>query len=63
MRERNRLDEQIKGVRDIEQSLSDHIELIAMGEEEGDDDVVADSEGALVKIQSSATSKRADENA
>ena len=51
MRERNRLDEQIKGVRDIEQSLSDHIELIAMGEEEGDDDVVADSEGALVKIQ------------
>ncbi len=47
MRERNRLDSQISKVRETEQSLSDNIELIALGEEEGDDDVVTESEAAL----------------
>jgi len=47
MRERNRLDEQISNVRDLEQSLTDNVELIALGEEEGDNDIVAEAEQAL----------------
>ncbi|HOO81760.1 MAG TPA: peptide chain release factor 2 [Alphaproteobacteria bacterium] len=47
MRERNRLDDQISNVRALEQSLSDNVELIALGEEEGDEAVVAEAEQAL----------------
>ncbi|MCB9983200.1 MAG: peptide chain release factor 2 [Rhodospirillales bacterium] len=47
MRERNRLDAQISNVRDLEQALNDNIELIALGEEEGDEAVVAEAEQAL----------------
>lgn len=47
MRERNRLDAQIASVRDLEQSLNDNIELIALGEEEGDEGVVSEAEAAL----------------
>ena len=47
MRERNRLDAQIASVRDLEQSLNDNIELIALGEEEGDEAVVSEAETAL----------------
>ena len=40
MRERQQLDESIGGVRRLEQQLQDNIELIAMGEEEGDQAMV-----------------------
>lgn len=52
MRERNRLDERISSVRDLERSLNDNIELIALGEEEGDGDVVAEAEQALEAMKS-----------
>ncbi len=51
MRERNRLDSQISKVREVEQSLNDNVELIALGEEEGDDDVVSESEAALAAMK------------
>ena len=51
MRERTRLDAQISDVRDIEQILSDSVELIALGEEEGDEAIVADAEDALTDLQ------------
>ncbi len=47
MRERTRLDDQISNVRALEQTLNDNIELIALGEEEGDKDVVAEAEQVL----------------
>ena len=51
MRERTRLDAQISDVRDIEQILSDSVDLIALGEEEGDEDVVVEAEDALEVLQ------------
>ena len=47
MRERTRLDAQIADVKDIQQRLSDNVELIVLGEEEGDQEVVNEAEGAL----------------
>lgn len=54
MRERTRLDAQICNVRGIEQSLQDHVDFIALGEEEGDADVVAESEKALEALKNRA---------
>lgn len=54
MRERNRLDAQISEIKGIEQSLSDNIELISMGEEEGDSDIVSEAEAALEGLQAKA---------
>jgi len=51
MRERNRLDAQISEIKGIEQSLADHIDLIDMGEEEGDQEIVAESEAVLKGLQ------------
>jgi peptide chain release factor 2 len=51
MRERQRLDDGIGSVEAIERELSDQLELIAMGEAEGDEAVVADAEAALRKMQ------------
>lgn len=47
MRERQQLDDSINGVKRLEQELNDNIELIEMGEEEGDESVVKDAENAL----------------
>lgn len=58
MRERTRLDAQISSVRDIEQSLEDHVELIALGEEEGDEAVVKESELALDKMKAEAEKRQ-----
>jgi len=54
MRERTRLDAQISEVKEIEQSLADNVELISMGEEEGDDTIVAEAEGVLNGLQAKA---------
>lgn len=47
MRERQQLEESIKAFAELETSFNDNIDLIALGEEEGDDDVVSDAEKAL----------------
>ena len=51
MRERQQLDESINGVKSLEQQLKDNIELIEMGEEEGDADVVKEAEDALKALK------------
>lgn len=51
MRERTRLDDKIQTVKDIEQSLKDNIELIALGEDEGDQEVVKEAEAALAEMK------------
>jgi peptide chain release factor 2 len=47
MQERTRLDGQISTVREVETNLSDNLELIEMGEAEGDNDIVTEAEAAL----------------
>ncbi len=47
MRRRQDLDNRISAIRRIEQSIADNSELIAMGEQEGDESIVKDAEKAL----------------
>ncbi|MEP0708020.1 MAG: peptide chain release factor 2 [Parvibaculum sp.] len=47
MRERTRLEESIGRYRKLEAALNDNLELIEMGEAEGDDAIVAEAEAAL----------------
>jgi peptide chain release factor 2 len=58
MRERNRLEAAIKSVDGIAGELADAIELIEMGEAEGDEAVVAESEQALFKLSERADRER-----
>lgn len=51
MKERTRLDGQIGKINSIETTTKDSVELIAMGEEEGDESIVADAEKTLLKLQ------------
>ncbi|PWE52806.1 peptide chain release factor 2 [Metarhizobium album] len=51
MRERQQLDESIGGVKRLEQQLQDNIELIAMGEEEGDQSIVTEAEDVLKALK------------
>ena len=51
MRERNRLDDQISNCESIESSLNDYVELIELGEAEGDEAVVKEAEDALGKLK------------
>jgi peptide chain release factor 2 len=54
MRDRQELESQIATVTDLQTGLSDNIELIEMGEEEGDPDIVAEAEKALAAMQKQA---------
>ena len=54
MRERTRLGAAISGYRAIETELSDGIELIELGEAEGDDGVVADAESSIMELAGKA---------
>jgi peptide chain release factor 2 len=58
MRERQQLDDSIAAVRNFEQQVNDNIELIEMGEEEGDADVVRDAEDALKHLRNEANRKQ-----
>ena len=50
MRERQRLDDAVGSYRRLDQELADTVELIAMGEEENDTDVVSEAETNLAAI-------------
>jgi len=54
LRERNHLAEAIEGCRRIERDLGDAVELIELGESEGDAGVVAEAEAALQKLREEA---------
>lgn len=54
MRERQGLEDGINGVRTLERQLSDNIELIELGEEEGDANVVKEAEDALKALKTEA---------
>ncbi|PIE06967.1 MAG: peptide chain release factor 2 [Rhodobacterales bacterium] len=54
MRERQALVEAMEGYRAMAQELSDNVELIGMGEAEGDDEVVAEAEAAISALAEKA---------
>ena len=57
MRDRQALIDAIETHRSIAQELSDQVELIALGEAEGDDEVVREAEGALGALRERAEAK------
>jgi peptide chain release factor 2 len=52
MRERQQLDDSINGIKRLTSALNDNAELIAMGEEEGDQAIVTDAENAIRDLKS-----------
>ena len=58
MRERTRLDQALSGVKSLEQDFSDAVELIELGEAEGDDEVVADAEKTLAALRDIAAKRQ-----
>ncbi len=60
MRERQQLDTAIKTILDIETEVADNVELIGMGEEEGDEDIVAEAEKSLGKLHSEMGRRQVD---
>ena len=58
MRERQGLDDGINAVRQVTQALDDNIELIALGEEEGDQSVVADAEAAIRALRAEVQARQ-----
>ncbi len=52
MRERQHLENSINTIRDIESELAEHTGMIELGEEEGEEAIVAEAEGALAKLNS-----------
>jgi peptide chain release factor 2 len=51
MRERQGLEENISEIRRLSQSLDDSVQLIELGEEEGDNSIVADAEATIRGLQ------------
>jgi peptide chain release factor 2 len=51
MRERQQLEDSINGIKHLTQTLADSIELIAMGEEEGDKSIITDAEEAIRELK------------
>ena len=51
MRERQQLDDSINGIQRLTSALNDNAELIAMGEEEDDQSIIADAENAIRELK------------
>ena len=58
MRERQNLDDSINGVRLLERQVDDNIEMIALGEEEGDSDIVKEAEDGLKALRTEAARRQ-----
>src|SRR5260221_3968802 len=54
MRERTRLERSVEGYRRIEREVGDALELIALGEAEGDEAIVAEAESILENLRDEA---------
>ena len=55
MRQRDELDAQVGAVKSFAQQLSDNVELVALGEAEGDAEIVKEAEGAIEELQQTAS--------
>lgn len=57
MRERQKLQDGIDGYQELAQGLSDNVELIEMGELEGDAEIIAEAEQALAEVKEQSAAK------
>ena len=57
MRDRQVLLDKLQGVEAMERELNDNVELIEMGEAEGDDSIVEEAEAALRSLRERAAAK------
>ncbi len=55
MRDRDELDVQVKAVKSFSQQVKDNIELIELGEAEGDADIVKEAENAIAELRETAS--------
>lgn len=60
MRERQQLEDNINGIKYLTQTLDDSIELIAMGEEEGDKSIITDAEEAIRSLKTEIAKRQID---
>ncbi len=60
MRERQQLDDTVAAIRGMEQRLADNVELIEMGEAEGDADIVREAEAGIREIQGEVAKRQID---
>jgi peptide chain release factor 2 len=58
MRERQQLDANVSGLKAVEQDLADNIEMIELGEAEGDADLVRDAENAIRALQQTVAKRQ-----
>ena len=58
MREKNRLERLIGGIREMETSLDDAVELITLAEDEGDAQVVEEAEAGLAELEALASRRQ-----
>ncbi|WP_148227480.1 peptide chain release factor 2 [Fulvimarina pelagi] len=58
MRERQHLETNITAIRELESAVEENVELIAMGEEEGDGEIVSEAEATLKTLQTDAAKRQ-----
>ncbi|NDV88643.1 peptide chain release factor 2 [Aurantimonas aggregata] len=58
MRERQQLETSVASIRRLEQTIADSVELIAMGEEEGDPDIVSEAEKAIRDVKTEVAKRQ-----
>ncbi|MBT3931787.1 MAG: peptide chain release factor 2, partial [Rhodospirillaceae bacterium] len=58
MRERTRLESQSQAVMELQSGVADNLELIEMGEAEGDEEIIAEAETAMAVLVGIAKTKR-----
>jgi peptide chain release factor 2 len=58
MRERQNLDANISGIRAVERDLADNIEMIELGEAEGDAQIIAEAEAAIRALQDTVAKRQ-----
>lgn len=57
MRKKTRLEKRIGAIQSIEQNLQDNLELLSLAEEESDQDIIDEAEGALSRLKNDAEKK------
>ncbi|WP_144050536.1 peptide chain release factor 2 [Bartonella australis] len=60
MRERQNLEDSVNSIRSLTQTLEESVELIMMGEEEGDAEVVSDAENTIRRLKNEVDKRRID---
>src|SRR5690606_33088384 len=58
MRERQTLDDSISAIKRLSRAVDDNVELIELGEEEGDEEIIEEAEAALRALRTEVASRQ-----